>query len=266
MTAQTDSPALVQTPPTLRLDGKAAWITGASRGLGRALAFALAGAGAELLLTARDAAGVEQVAQTIREAGGVAHAVPGSVADDDALAATLAFARREWGRLDVLVNNAGISPSFARAEEVEDALWREVLEVNLTGPFRCCKAALPLLEAAGGASVVNVSSIHGHVAHERVAAYGASKGGLELLTRTLALEWARRGIRVNALAPGYLETDMTSGLREHGRWRERLLDRIPLGRFGAPAEIAGAVLFLASDASSYVTGTTLFADGGWTAQ
>jgi len=264
--AEVDVRHLLHAPPLPRLDGKVAWITGASRGLGRALAFALAGAGAELLLSARDAVALDEVAGAVRAAGGVAHPLAGSVADADAVAAAAAYAERTWGRLDVLVNNAGISPSYDRAERVADDVWEQVLDVNLSGPFRCCKAALPLLEAAGGGSVVNISSVHGHAAHKRVSAYAASKGGLELLTRTLALEWAARGVRVNSVAPGYLATDMTSDLRDHDYLREELLRRTPLGRFGELAEVAAAVLFLASPAAGYVTGSTLFVDGGWTAQ
>jgi NAD(P)-dependent dehydrogenase (short-subunit alcohol dehydrogenase family) len=252
-------------PPSLRLDGKVAWVTGASRGLGRELALALAGAGAELLLSARSAAAVEQVAEEVRAAGGRAEVAAGSVAEPADVAAAAATIDRIWGRLDLLVNNAAVSPSFTRAERIGDADWQEVLDVNLGGAFSCCKAALPLLRAAPSGCVVNVSSVHGRAAHERLAAYAASKGGLELLTRTLALEWATDGIRVNAVAPGYLQTEMTSGLRDHPHWGEALLGRIPLRRFAAPAEIVGAIMFLASDASSYVTGATLAVDGGWTA-
>jgi NAD(P)-dependent dehydrogenase (short-subunit alcohol dehydrogenase family) len=142
----------------------------------------------------------------------------------------------------------------------------DVLDVNLSGPLRCAQAVLPLMEGAGGGSIVNVSSVHGSSAHERLAAYAASKAALEMLTRTLALEWCEKGIRVNAVAPGYLETDMTAGLRAHDRWRSSLLERIPMNRFGDPAEVAGAVVFLASSASSYVTGATLAVDGGWLAR
>jgi NAD(P)-dependent dehydrogenase (short-subunit alcohol dehydrogenase family) len=192
--------------------------------------------------------------------------IAGSVTDADHLTEAIALAEQEWGRLDVLVNNAGISPDFTRSEFLADADWQRVLDVNLTAPFRCCRAALALLETSGTGSIVNVSSVHGHVGQERLVAYSASKGGLEMLTRSLALEWAPKGVRVNALAPGYVVTDMTSELLNHDRWGEALRGRIPMGRFGAINEIVSSVLFLASAASSYVTGATLFVDGGWMAR
>jgi NAD(P)-dependent dehydrogenase (short-subunit alcohol dehydrogenase family) len=261
-----DDAALLQQPPGMRLDGKVAWVTGASRGLGRSIAWALAGAGAEVVLSARSEDALGETAEAIRAHGGVAHPLVGSVADAAHVEEAVALIGKRCERLDVLVNNAGISPTFRRSDAVTETEWQLVLNVNLTGAFLCCRAAAPLFDLAGGGSVVNVSSVHGTVGHERLAAYSASKGGIDALTRTLAVEWAPRGIRVNALAPGYLETEMTAGLREHERWGEALLARVPLGRFGTTAEIAAATLFLASDASSYVTGATLCADGGWTAQ
>jgi NAD(P)-dependent dehydrogenase (short-subunit alcohol dehydrogenase family) len=241
-------------------------VTGASRGLGRAVALGLAAAGAEVLVMARSADSLEELAGIIRAGGGTAHVVPGSVDDAVDTTTAAALAERVWGRLDILVNNAGISPAFRRSEHVEPQEWRRVLDVNLSGAFECCRLAMPLMQAVGGGSIVNVSSVHGHVGHARLAAYASSKGGLELLTRTLAVEWAPQGIRVNAIAPGYLETDMTAGLREHEGRRDDLLRRIPMGRFGSVEEIVPAVVFLAGPGSSYMTGATLLADGGWTAQ
>jgi NAD(P)-dependent dehydrogenase (short-subunit alcohol dehydrogenase family) len=206
------------------------------------------------------------VADTIRAAGGRAEVCAGSVTDPDHLAQAAELAQRTWGRLDVLVNNAGISPAYGRVERVDPAEFDETLEVNLGAVFRCCRAALPLLEKSEAASVVNISSMHSVAALERMAAYAASKAGLEMLSRTIALEWADRGIRVNCVAPGYIETDMTAVLQGSERHYQALLDRIPMGRFARPREIAGAVLFLAGDASAYMTGASLVIDGGWSAR
>lgn len=242
------------------------WVTGASRGLGRAMALGFAAAGARVALTARSAESVEQVAKEIREAGGGPPLVlVGSVSDGAAMAAAAATIRSTWGGLDALVNCAGVSPTFKRAELVKDEEWRHVLDVNVTGSFVCAREAGKLMLDGGGGAVVNVSSIHGQVGMERMAAYSASKGAVDALTRTLALEWAEHGVRVNALSPGYFETDMTEALRGHDKWRGHLLDRIPLGRFGVPEEIVSATLFLASDASGFMTGSNMVIDGGWTA-
>ena len=196
--------ALLADPPGLRLDGKIAWVTGASRGLGRSLSYAFAGAGAEVMLMARSEDPLQEIAAEIRAHGGSAQVCAGSVDDGDDVARAVNAIGERWGRLDILVNNAGISPIFKRAERVEDDEWWQVMRANLFGPFNCCRAALPLMAERGG-SIVNISSVHATAAHERMLVYAASKGGLEMLTRTLALEWAEHGIRVNSVAPGYLE-------------------------------------------------------------
>jgi NAD(P)-dependent dehydrogenase (short-subunit alcohol dehydrogenase family) len=260
------SQLLASTKPSERgLDGKVVWLTGASRGLGQAIALALARAGASLMLCARSPEALGRVATEVRALGGEAQVMVGSISDPAVIARAAAAVGQRWGRLDALVNNAGISPSFTRAEQLDESIWREVLEVNLSAPLGCCRAALPWLEQARGGAIVNISSVHGARAHERLIAYAASKGGLEMITRTLAVEWAARGIRVNAVAPGYLETDMTAGLRANARWRESLRERIPMRRFASVEEVAPAVVFLAGPGSSYITGTTLYVDGGWTA-
>lgn len=260
-----DDRALLEHPPSLAMDGKVVWITGASRGLGRALAFAFAGLGAELMLSARSADALAAVAAEIRAHGHKVETAPASVSEPADIEATVNAIDQHWGRLDVLVNNAGISPAFAKAERLDLDVWRDVLEVNLSAPLACSRAALPLLERGEDANVVNVSSVHGTRAHERLIAYAASKGGLEMVTKTLAVEWAPRGIRVNAVAPGYIETDMTTGLRDSERWSESLKARTPLGRFATTNEIVSPVLLLAGAGGSYMTGTTVYVDGGWTA-
>ena len=266
MSQAEDDRRLLNEPVGFGLEGRVVWLTGASRGLGRTLAYALAGAGAQLLLCARSEAALEEVAGDIRDHGGTAEVLAGSIADPELSERAAQLIGERWGRLDALINNAGISPAFARAERLDLDVWRDVIDTNLTAPLITSRAALPLMVEAGGGSVVNISSVHGARAHERLVAYAASKGGMEMLTRTLAVEWADRNVRVNSVAPGYLQTDMTTGLLEHERWGAALRARIPMGREGATGEVAPAVLFLAGPGSSYITGATLFVDGGWTAQ
>ncbi|MEV0135876.1 3-oxoacyl-ACP reductase family protein [Dactylosporangium sp. NPDC050688] len=248
--------------------GKVIWITGASRGLGRAIAVALGRAGAHLAVTARtrtplDALATE-LAADLTSAGGSVLVAEGQVNDSERMAAIADAVVARHGRLDVLVNMAGINPTVARSEQLSDPAWSEVVDVNLAGTFYCSREAGRHMLAAGRGSVINVSSVHGSTGVARMAAYAASKGGVENLTRALALEWAERGVRVNCLAPGYFRTDLTEAYLNGPRGAQ-VLAAIPMGRFGEPDELVGAVRFLASDAASYVTGSTLFVDGGWTA-
>lgn len=240
------------------LTGRTAWITGAGKGLGRAIAIALSCAGARVALTSRTEADLAALAADLDDGTLV---LPGSI-DDPGFAEECV---RRIGRLDVLVNCAGISPTFTRSESVPDEDWRHVLQVNLDGTFYCCRAAGRRMLEQGAGSIINVSSVHGTTGFDRIAAYAASKGGVEALTRVLAVEWADRGVRVNSLAPGYFATDLSHGLM-NSRWGEAIRRAVPQGRVGEAAELAGAAVFLASDAASYVTGSTLYVDGGWTAR
>jgi NAD(P)-dependent dehydrogenase (short-subunit alcohol dehydrogenase family) len=191
---------------------------------------------------------------------------PGSVADPVAMAATARTVVDQLGGLDVLVNMAGICPTVRRSEDLADAEWQQVLDVNLSGTFYCCReAARHMIHAGSGGSIINVSSAHGSTGVIRMAAYGASKGGVENLTRSLAIEWAPQGVRVNCLAPGYFETQLTSAYLASSAG-DRVRRSIPMGRIGERSELVGAAVFLASDASSYMTGALLNVDGGWTAQ
>ena len=257
------SPDVHSMPPSLR--GRRAWVVGASRGLGRAVALGLAAAGADLVLSARTADSLSAVAEDARALGVTAHVLPLSVADPGGVRAAGAEIGARWTGLDVLVNCAGISPTFKRAELLDDDEWRNVIDVNLSGAFFVSRAAAELMLASGGGSIIHTSSVHAHAGMPRLAAYSASKGGTEAVARTLALEWAKDGIRVNSVAPGYFETEMTEGLRGNERLSRQLLERIPMGRFGVPSEVVSAYLYLASDESAYVTGSTMFVDGGWTA-
>lgn len=258
------APPIAAPAEAFSLAGKVAWVTGASKGLGRAMASALAKAGASVAITARTADDLDKLAAELRQDGHRITVLPGSVADSGRMDECAESIMAAHGRLDVLVNNAGISPLFKRSEHITDAEWSLVLDVNLDGAFYCCRAAGRHMLEQGSGSIVNISSVHGTTGFGRIAPYAASKGALEALTRVLAVEWADRGVRVNSLAPGYFRTDLSGGLMA-SNWGEKIEHEIPLGRIGEDGELAGAVVFLASDASRYITGSTLFVDGGWTA-
>jgi NAD(P)-dependent dehydrogenase (short-subunit alcohol dehydrogenase family) len=243
------------------LTGKVCVITGAGRGIGRGMAEALGRHGAFLVLVGRTRVTLEDAAAAIGDRCMVQVADVSREADVLALRdAVLA----RCGRIDVLVNNAGVNPIFRGIERTSLDEWQHIIDVNLTGVFLCCKHLGGAMGAGG--SVINVSSVAGHGGLPRSVPYCASKGGVEMLTKALALDWAKRGVRVNTLAPGWVDTDLTRGLLEHDLHGKRLLDRTPLGRFATPRDMAGGVVFLASDASAFMTGASLVIDGGWGAE
>jgi NAD(P)-dependent dehydrogenase (short-subunit alcohol dehydrogenase family) len=244
------------------LAGKTAVVTGAGRGIGRGIAEALASFGASVLLVGRTPATLQAAAEAI---GATAAAVVADVAQEADVLALRDAALARFGRIDVLVNNAGINPIWRSIEKTSLADWQAIIDVNLTGTFLCCKYLGAAMAEAGAGSIVNMSSVAGHVGLTRSAPYCASKGGVEMLTKALALDWAKRGVRVNCLAPGYVDTDLTAGLLHHETLSKPFLEHTPMGRFGVTGDIVGAAVFLASEASAYVTGQSLVVDGGWTA-
>jgi len=248
-----------------RLDGRVAVVTGASSGMGVAFAETLAGAGARVVLAARREDMLNEVAARIRANGGAALAVRCDVAREEEIDALALRSLQEFGRVDVLVNNAGFT-TIVPAEQQSLADWRAHVDVMLTGSFLCAQRFGRHMLEAGRGSVINVASMLGVVGSGQVrqAAYAAAKGGQVNLTRELAAQWARRGVRVNALAPGWFPTEMTGDMFADERAMKWLRNRTPMGRGGALAELAGPLLFLASDASSFVTGHVLVVDGGWT--
>lgn len=251
---------------TLALHGKVALVTGAGRGIGRAVALGLARAGAHVVLVARTEAQLREVASTIERDGGRDSVVVADVSANGAAGDVVTRAETAAGPIDVLVNAAGISPSYARAEHLASADWDAVLRTNLTAPFLLCQTVGAGMLDRGSGAIVNVASIGALVALPRLAAYCAAKSGLVSITRVLAIEWAARGVRVNAVAPAFVRTDMTDELLAHPKHGPEIVARTPLGRNATAEEVADAVLYLASDSARFVTGQTLCVDGGWTAQ
>lgn len=246
-----------------RLDGQVALVTGASRGLGAAMARALAEAGADLVVA--DRLPSEGIARDLAAAGHRVSSLIVDLADRAAADSLIAGALRSMGRLDILVNNAGI---IRRAPAVEhgDADWEAVLEINLTAVFRLCRAAGRHMLEQGRGKIINIASLLSFQGGITVPSYAAAKGGVAQVTKALANEWAGRGVNVNAIAPGYMRTENTRPLVEDPVRSRQILERIPAGRWGEPSDLAGAVVFLASPASDYVHGHVLVVDGGWMAR
>jgi NAD(P)-dependent dehydrogenase (short-subunit alcohol dehydrogenase family) len=245
---------------------KVALITGGSRGIGRALALGFADAGADVAVASRTLADLESVVRDVEALGRRGLATAADVAAEGDVQRMLDQVLETFGRVDVLVNNAGISPAFTRTLKLSPADWRRTVDVNLTGTFLVSQAVGQHMVAAESGSVISVASIGARVGLPRLAAYCAAKAGIEALTRVLALEWAEHGVRVNAIGPAFVATDMTAGLRDNAYLRQMLLDQTPLDYFATPDDMVGAALFLASDAARYITGQTIFLDGGWLAR
>ena len=249
------------------LTGLVAVVTGGGRGIGRAMALGLAAHGATVVVCGRTAATLEGVRAELDQSsgGGEAMAHVADVSREADVEGLLEAVMARFGRVDVLVCNAGVNPIYKGIETTTLEEWQSVLDVNLTGVFLCCKHLGGAMAAAGRGSVLVVSSVAGHVGLRKSVPYCATKGGAELLVRALALDWAGKGVRVNAIAPGYFATDLTAGMMANPAMSARLLAATPMGRFGADADIVGAAVFLASPASAYVTGQSLLVDGGYVA-
>ena len=253
--------------PSFSLAGQVAVVTGASRGIGQAIAIGLAEAGAQVIAAGRDQAALAETVAGIQAAGGAGEGRLLDVTDIAAVDRFFGGLAKTHGGLDILVNNAGIEdvrPSL----EMDEALWDRILDTNLKGAFFCARAAAQLMQANGserGGSILNLCSLTSEVGVPTAVPYGSSKSGLLGMTRALAAEWASLGIRVNGIGPGYFRTSLTEVFYRDEAWQATMRDKIPLRRFGRMEDLMGAAVFLCSPAAAYVTGQVLYVDGGYLA-
>ncbi|MGC8907596.1 MAG: SDR family NAD(P)-dependent oxidoreductase [Desulfomonilaceae bacterium] len=245
------------------LSGRVALVTGASKGLGRAMAIALAKAGATLALYGRDVPGLTEVKSAIEGVGGRAQYWVMDILKKDEIDAAVQDTVQSLGGVDILVNNAGVNVRKP-VLEITPEEWDFVINTNLKGYLLMTQAVAPHMLAKGRGKIINMASILGAVALPSQVAYASSKGGIIQMTKVMALEWAKQNIQVNAIGPTYFETPLVAPLRNDPERYNFIIERTPMGRWGQPDELAGVVIFLASNASDFVTGQTIFVDGGWT--
>lgn len=247
------------------LTNKIALITGSSRGLGRAIALAYADAGADVALASRSPGQLDEVAQAIRAKGRRALVIETDVSESESVVKMVDAVQKEFGRIDILVNSAGVGWA-ERVDAMSDGTFDWIVKTNLYGTFYACREALRVMIPQKSGCIINLASVSGVKAISGLGAYSATKGGVIMLTKTLALENTRHNIRVNAIAPGYIRTDMNAALLDDPVAGPKLLRLIPMRRPGQPEEIGGLAIYLASDEASYITGEIFFISGGMTAQ
>jgi NAD(P)-dependent dehydrogenase (short-subunit alcohol dehydrogenase family) len=247
------------------LKGKTAIVTGGSKGIGKAIAQALAGAGAGVALAARGQEDLEKAAKEIEAAGGRAVSIPTDVTDPDQVQALVDRTVAEFGTVDILVNNAGAAPFLSTLDQMRLEGFDKYFRLNFNGAVYCTRAVAPVLLGKGDGCVVNISSVAGFIASPGLTYYASAKAALISFTRTVAQEWAAHKVRVNALAPGWIETEMNEPARQMlPEFNLRVLESIPLGRWGTAEDVAGAALFLCSPGASFITGSVVVVDGGQT--
>jgi NAD(P)-dependent dehydrogenase (short-subunit alcohol dehydrogenase family) len=246
----------------LSLDGKVAIVTGGSKGIGRAIGEAFAGAGARVVLAARRPEPLEEAVEAITAAGGAAMGVPTDANDRDHVRRLVSTVTDAYGTVDILVNNAGAAPFLSTLDQTHPLGFEKYFRINFFSALYCTRAVAPILLEKRSGCVLNVASVAGLVAAPGLSYYGSAKAALISLTRTTALEWGRFGVRANALAPGWIETDMNELPRQDPEFLRTTTEAIALGRWGTAEDVAGAALFLCSPAASWITGTVLLIDGG----
>lgn len=244
------------------VQGMRVLITGSTRGIGFSMADAFANGGASVILTGRNENVAAKIAKSVP---GKAYGYGLDVSSEDSVCTLANRLYADHGGVDVLINNAGINPHYSNIETTSNQSWHEIIQTNLDSIFYACKHFTKSMLAEGRGSVINISSVAGKVGLKRQVPYCASKGGVEQITRALALDWATEGIRVNGIGYGFIGTDLTAAAIGHKHIAPKLVARTPMGRFGTVDEVSGAAIFLASASASYITGHTIMVDGGWTA-
>ncbi len=248
----------------MRLEGKVALVTGAGRGMGRRYALGLAREGASVGVNDRSQDGVVETVKGVEAHGATALPLGGDVSKKEDVERMVDEVTGTLGRLDILINNAGVNPFILPAERIEEKGWDRVMDVNLKGVFFCCQAVFPVMKEQGRGRIVNISSQAGLLGEQGMLPYCVSKAGVLALTRVLAYEWSRYGISVNAVAPGFIAGGMNEPLLDKTEFVSALAERVPLNRFADPEEVVSVVLFLCSEEAQYVNGATIVVDGGMT--
>lgn len=245
------------------LNGKVALVTGASKGIGESIAQYLAAYGAKVVINSRKQEAVDEVAQAIRTEGGEAVGVAGQVGNIDDCKTIFDATMAAYGRVDILINNAATNPVFGPVENTDERAFNKIMDVNVKAPFELAKMCLPVMQANGGGSIINISSIGGVSPEPMLGIYSVSKAALISLTKVMAAEWGKHNIRANVICPGLIQTKFSEALWSNDKILNKMMKELPLSKVGQPEEIASLALFLASNASGYCTGAVFTADGGY---